>query len=294
MAPGPAAAVKALGKVLEIDSPPRPAQEWIVEIALGEAWFTSRADAEEAAARWQSAFLTRLRRDHNDLNAIGRVCVYAFNSSSEYMVQGAAFIEEGRDSDELKEAKRRRARVKDYLSALAGLSPTDFEVMCRGILALLGVQQPILTRRSGDEGIDFYGQLRLEDLLQRIEALPDVYRRLAVWMIGQAKHYKATQVATPDIRELVGAIDLARGGAYGGPGARYEDLNILVCDPVFYLFFTTGTISADGWRLLERSGVIGMDGQMVAAFLADQGVGVDADSFSDERLKDWLDELRDR
>jgi len=293
MAPGPAAAAKALSSVLSIDSPPRPAVAWITEIALTEQWFASRADAEEAAAKWERAFRDRLRRDHNELTALGRVCIHAFNSSSEYMVQGAAFIEEGRDSDELKAVKRRRARFQVYLAALVQLTPTDFEAMSRGILALLGVAAPKLTPRSGDEGIDFYGQLLLEDLLPRVEAMPDVYRRLSVWMIGQAKHYQATQVATPDIRELVGAIDLARGGAYGGAGTKYQDLGILVCDPVFYLFFTTGKISTDGWRLLERSGVIGMDGEMVAAFLADQGVGVENDVFVEGRLGDWLGEYKE-
>jgi Restriction endonuclease len=286
--PGPYAAVKLLPAVLRIDSPPRSARDVLIEIAMSEGWYIDPGDAAEAAEKWEDRFLVRLRRESSAFSAIGRVCLHAFNSSSEYMIQGSAFVETHVDSPELQAAKGNRARFANYYAALSALTPTEFEAMCRGIVALLGVQEPQLTATSSDEGIDFYGRLRLEDLLPRIDALPDVYRQLTAWMIGQAKHYQATQVATPDIRDLVGAINLARGKAFGSNTPAYEDMNILVCDPVFYLFFTTGTISADGWRLLERSGVVGMDGHMVAAFLADQGVGLVNGTFDVSELRRWL------
>lgn len=78
-------------------------------------------------------------------------------------------------------------------------------------------------------------------------------RRLNIWLIGQAKRYKSVQVATPDIRELVGSIELARSHVFAG---RQEliGLNIAPCDPIFYLFFTTGSIGRDGWQLLGEAG----------------------------------------
>ncbi len=111
---------------------------------------------------------------------------------------------------------------------------------------------------------------------------------MSVWMVGQAKKYGAIKAGTPDIRELVGAVILARGKAFGGSANTYSDLDILPCDPVFYLFFTTGSISTDGWRLLERSGAVGMDGLMVAAFLADHGVGVIGDILDSKAVEDWI------
>lgn len=290
MRPGPAAAVTLLTTVLTIESPPRRARDWLGDIALSEGWTTLPPEALELAERWEQAFIRRLRREQSSLMEIGRPCPYTFNSSSEDLIQGAAFIEDGVDDEAVKEAKRRRAFAERYGAALRVLTPTQFEWLCLGILEELGVVEIHLTAYSGDEGIDFYGRLRLEGRLRVVCAFPGVERRLVVWMVGQAKHYQATQVATPDIRELVGAVTLGRARAFGGPkSAKYQDLNIAVCDPVFYLFFTTGRISADGWRLLLRSGVIAMDGEMVAAFLAEQGVGLDENQRYDEaRFIGWV------
>jgi restriction endonuclease Mrr len=107
-------------------------------------------------------------------------------------------------------------------------------------------------------------------------------------MVGQAKHYPTGQVATPEIRELVGSVELARAGAWSRVSSPYLDMKLRLCDPVFFLFFTTGTISASGWRLLGASGVVGMDGEMLAAFLADHDVGVIGDTFDAPALAEWI------
>jgi hypothetical protein len=130
--------------------------------------------------------------------------------------------------------------------------------------------------------------LELAGNLKRDTGLPGFYGRLGIWMVGQAKHYKTVQSGTPDIRAIVGAVGLARGHAYSTPDDKYPELKILVCDPVFYLFFTSGTISRDGWRLLDTSGVVGMDGDMVAAFLADHGVAIKRTKFDSAAFKRWI------
>src|SRR5437764_355349 len=86
---------------------------------------------------------------------------------------------------------------------------------------------------SHDDGIDFYGRLRLESLLLPEVRFPGLQKQLTIWIVGQAKHYQAIQVATPDIRDLVGAVVLARGNAYGSGTNKYSDLAIRPCDPVF-------------------------------------------------------------
>jgi Restriction endonuclease len=262
--------------------------ELLVEICVVEGWFSSPDDAREAAERWAARFLTRLRGVLSESNRLGRFCLHDFNSSSDYMVQGCAFIEMGVDTSQLQEAKRRRAAIGDYVVAINNVSPDEFEGMCRGMLAELGVDDPVVTPHSADEGIDFYGRLRLEGRIETVTALPGIYRSLAVWMVGQAKHYDAMQSGTPDIRAIVGAVQLARGKAYGSATDKYPDLKLRVCDPIFYLFFTTGEISSAGWRLLDQSGVIGMDGQMVAAFLADHGVGRVENQFDAGDFDRWL------
>ena len=66
-------------------------------------------------------------------------------------------------------------------------------------------------------------------------------------------------------------------------------MNIRVADPVFTILITTGFISANAWRLLDRSGVIGMDGEMVAAFLADREVGIESGDFKEDAFIAWLE-----
>jgi len=203
------------------------------------------------------------------------------------MVQGVCFIEPG-DDVEIIAAKKSRLHYLNHLEWLRGLDPTTFEHACRGILRLMGVRDAHVTPQSGDQGIDFFGKLSLEGRLERVYALGSFDRHLGVWLVGQAKRYKSVQVATPDLRELVGSIELARTGTYAGSGKGLEDLRILPCDPVFYLFFTTGSISRDGWELLRRSGMVGLDGEMVAAYLADNNVGVVDGNASEPAFNTWI------
>ena len=110
-------------------------------------------------------------------------------------------------------------------------------------------------------------------------------------MVGQAKHYNMTQIGTEHIRELVGSVSLARAGVYGSGTNPLSDLNVRVADPIFLMFFTTGTISANAWQLLNRSGVIGMDGEMIAAFLADRQFGAKDGAFNADEFFIRLNEL---
>jgi restriction endonuclease Mrr len=203
------------------------------------------------------------------------------------LIQGIAFTEP-RDSAVVRAAKLSRAQFKSYMEVLGNLTPREFEVLCVGVLNVIGVDYPVLTPRSADEGIDFYGRLRLEKHVFSAMPLPGMQRQLVAWLVGQAKHYKKGQVSTPEIRDLVGAVHLARAHAFGSGGEKYQDLSVRACDPVFYLFFTTGRLTANSWTLLECSGVVGMDGQMLGAFLADHTIGLIEGQFQERAFRDWL------
>ncbi len=286
MKPGPTAAVQLVPRYLELDAPPTAAVTVLRQIIVGEGWERNEDLAYELAESWVGRFLLRCGRLVSERNGSGQFCEFTLNSSSPDLLQGASFVE-GIDPPEVAEAKTRRLAHGDYRAALDGLSPSEFEWACRGMLAAMGVRDPVVSRRSADEGIDFYGQLPLSDELRRAVALPGFYSTLSVWLVGQAKHYRATQVATPDIRELVGSVELARARAFAS-SASLPDLRMRLCDPVFYLFFTTGKISADGWALMRASGVVGMDGPMVAAFLADHDIGCSTGTFELSLFQAWV------
>lgn len=287
MKPGPSAAKKVFLEIVTVEAVPKSAEEWLVEICIARGWHSNEPDAREAAEKWANKFLNLLRRELSEFNEIGRFVPFAFNSSSDYFLQGCAFIERG-DSDEVKKAKKRRSLFAGYIAALSNLTPRQFEALCVGLLHILGVNEPKITSYSADEGIDFYGRLRFDQFMLENQEFPGIRRQLTAWMIGQAKHYSVGDVSTFEIRELVGAIELAKGQAFGGAGEKYAELVLRVCDPVSYLFFTTGRITLNSWRLLAKSGVAGMDGNMVASFLADRAVGSQNGTFSDDRLKEWI------
>lgn len=272
---------------IQLAAAPRAAADWLTELCVSNRWLGDEGAAREWAEGLQRRFLDELRKQHNDLTSLGRFVPFAFNSSSEYMLQGAAFIEPA-DSEAVRGAKQRRARLSAYVIALEELAPLRFEALCAGVLGLLNVKRPMLTSRSSDEGIDFYGRLDIGTSIFPNDPYPTIQKQLSVWMVGQAKRYLTMQVSTPDIRELVGSIELARARAFGGQGEKYADLKLRLCDPIFYLFFTTGRISGDGWRLLERSGVVAMDGAMLASFFADREVGVFEGAFDDGSFQDWI------
>jgi hypothetical protein len=273
MRPGPRAVADRLIADFPQDAAPCPLSG-VVEDIIGELT-GSAVDADEKASVWMEEIRLHLDRHLADCLQLGRQPRYAFNSSSGYMIQGACFVEP-LDSPQVRAQKLNRRHWQDYHEALRQLDPRQFEVLCAKVLGLLGVPDPRLTPYQKDQGIDFYGRLSVGDLVGHGAVFPTFETKLVVWLIGQAKHFLHSQVATPDIRELVGSATLGRVRAFVHRDA-FPDMSIRVCDPVVMLFFTTGQISSDGWSLCNVSGVAAMDGEMLAAFLADKGIGIHTD-----------------
>ena len=261
MRPGPKSLCDLVLQDFDINSPPRPLVEVISELVLKNSWSTSSADAREKAESWLNPTISRLRTELSGLNEMCKTPRVEFNSSSEYMIQGACFVEP-RDTAELRCRKEKRRRSSEYYGSLKQLTPENFEELCGEVLRTIGVERPIITRRSFDEGIDFYGKLSIRQLF----FLGSAY----LWIVGQAKHYPTSQVSSAEIRDLVGAITLARVGVSASVESPLKELEIKICDPVVGLFLTTGSLSANGWRLLKRTGIVGMDGEMLASFITEK------------------------
>ena len=165
---------------------------------LATDWADDPNVARESAERWEINVLARLRTELTNLNERGRPAKYTFNSSSDNLIQGACFPEPG-DSEQLADKKRRRFHYYDYYTALQGLTPRHFELLCGKIIGLLGVLKPVVTKASADEGIDFYGKLALGSFFYPNDLSPTVQQQMNIWLVGQAKHYKATQSGTPEL-----------------------------------------------------------------------------------------------
>lgn len=149
------------------------------------------------------------------------------------------------------------------------------------------MEEEFVSRRSADQGVDFFGRVPFGEIMKPSAIGSGAERQLKLWLVGQAKNYSASQVSTKDIRELVGSVNLARSKTYAGSIDPLSKLEMRTCDPVFFLFFTTGKLSKDAWSLLSKSGVVAMDGAQLAVFLADHGVGVVNGRFDEVEFRNW-------
>jgi hypothetical protein len=240
MKPGPRLACSALIETIDISGFPRDAVDFLTDIVASKGWGGGFVSPRECAERWLPGFLTYLRRELDELNRLGRYSPFAFNSSADYKLQGAAFSEPS-ESAEIIGQKVRRARFKKYSAALRALTPRDFECLCAGLLSLLSVQDLNVTAYAKDRGVDFYCRLPLERHMFRTDLYPGWSRQLNIWMFGQAKHYVDGTVSTPEINNLVGSAKLLSGPTVNR--ARFPKLVIRSCDPVFLLFFSTRPVN---------------------------------------------------
>lgn len=257
----------------------------IVRIGTEKTWFSSADEAQEQAEKWKDGVATRLTKFLNDSVRRGWPSRFEFNSSDHNSIQGSSFIE-GTESKELQQEKRARIHMDTYLKFAQVLTGRHFEAVCRGILSLMGCENPVLTPRSNDQGIDFYGLLRMTGRLNRTYER-GIDRAMRSWVIGQAKQV-GEPVGTAEVRELLGSLELARHGINADKGRSLAQLDLKAYDSIFPFFITTGTFSRDAWSLIDQTGLVGMDGPVVAAFLADHCVADVNGACKEEAFQAWV------
>lgn len=132
-----------------------------------------------------------------------------------------------------------RARL---LTELKQLTPTGFEHFCMELLTQLGFRNVAVTRRSGDGGIDGYGDFR-----QGAVSIKSAF---------QAKRWADNPVRRPDIDRLRGAIQ----GDYDHG-----------------VFITTSRFTKEAENASYKKGAITillLDGEAVTELMLDRGIGV--------------------
>lgn len=111
---------------------------------------------------------------------------------------------------------------------------------------------------------------------------------------GQAKHYHNNSVGPSAVRELVGAISLARHKTFSSKTDDFfEDFGLKSFNPLVALLFSTGEITAGARSLAGGAGMIIKSGMQIAVFLADRGVGMKMNEsgvivFDRENFDIWL------
>jgi hypothetical protein len=71
---------------------------------------------------------------HQDYRMDGRLLTYAFNSSSSYTIQGAAFVEPS-DNPLTRATKSSIVRLSEYRALCKGVTYEEFEYLCKAVKA---------------------------------------------------------------------------------------------------------------------------------------------------------------
>jgi hypothetical protein len=286
MPPGPVEAVRLIETVVSIIGPPRPTRNVLLDVIVTSGWLAG-SDAAEKAELWLDRFTIRASFAITEAEQSGRYLPFCFNSSGNDFLQGSCYVEPG-DSAEVAEAKRKRSQTLSIFEHCRRMTPRAFEILSGKILNLLRVEKSVVSRRSADQGIDFFGRVPLGQILKPEIINPGAEKHFSVWLVGQSKHYPNTRITTAEIRELVGSVELARAKVFAGSRDPLDELRVRVCDPIIYLFFTTGQFSRDSVALLNRSGVLSFDGLQIGQFLADHGIGIANGIFDSVAFDTWL------
>ena len=156
------------------------------------------------------------------------------------------------DSEAVAAVKRRRRHIDVLLAKICSLTFSQFETFGKKVLVELGAGSATVTPHSNDQGIDFYGHFSVGQL----NNLPPSFFRLAhevrLLIAGQAKHYPNSALGPDVVRELVGAVSLARTKTFSNDGIDiFKDLEIRPFSPVVTLLFTTGKISSGASYLAD-------------------------------------------
>ena len=181
------------------------------------------------------------------------------------------------DSPLMAKVRRVEPILKSLVAAMRALTPYEFEHLCARLLRLLGADDSLRTKASGDGGIDFIGTLRLPETLLGTEErlLRAEFKMLA---LGQAKRYaEGTIIGVAEVRELLGAA----AAFYHDQMAPWESniqlpRNTLTLMPAIRpVLITTGPVTSGSRELADTCGVVLLDGPELARFLCLSDVAVD-------------------
>ena len=75
----------------------------------------------------------------------------------------------------------------------------------------------------------------------------------------------------------MGSISLARYKVFTTSDEIFDDLKLLLLNPLVAMFLTTRRFTSDALELAQKSGVIARSGEQLTVFLADRGIGISND-----------------
>ena len=208
------------------------------------------------------------------------------------VVHGSLLVFPDDDSSTIS-AKTSRLQSQEICSAIQSLSFDEFERFGKAVLRELGCPLPMVTKHSGDQGIDFYGDTSIGQLLGEPKDTKRLLHSARMVIVGQAKHYPNRSIGPREVRELVGALSLARTSTFSKQGLDLlDEVDLRPNTPTLAVLFSTGEFTAGARHLATEAGLVLYSGSQLAVFLADCQVGINgsgADSKFDAAVfRAWM------
>lgn len=263
-----------------------------IESALVEVHGVPSIQAAENAERLVERVAVAISEREAALSGAGGSPVLRVVGVTDDVVTGFCHALPG-ESPEVIALRARRLQAQSIYQRLRSLTFQEFEKFGACFLRELGARTSRVTPHSNDQGIDFYGEFSLGQLHDVPGPFLVLARDVRLLFAGQAKHYPDRSIGPNTIRELIGAMTLARTKTHSTDGVDiFKDLAVRPFSPVVALVFTTGEFTSGALRLAEAAGVIAKTGLQLAVFLADRGVGIvdqgETQIFDENAFEAWL------
>jgi HJR/Mrr/RecB family endonuclease len=279
-----------LEAVIGVNGAPRRLKESI-EIELKTHFRIPEIRAVELAEELEKSIEKLIEQTRLDRENSGTLPTLILSDINTRMVMGSCWLTPN-DTPDVIAAKSRRIYVEPLYQAIRSLTFNEFEVFGAKILHELGAAKVCVTPHSVDQGIDFYGVLSLGSFSKVPSPFLQLAHDIQIRFAGQAKHYPNSPIGPDVIRELVGAIELARHKVFSVEADLFEDLELRAFNPLLAMIFTTGRFTRGAQELTRKSGIIARSGEQLSVFLADRGIGVRQDEnniqFDPKLFQEWL------
>jgi hypothetical protein len=197
------------------------------------------------------------------------------------------------DLPSVAQAKLHRVQVGRLYEAIKKLTFSQFEHFGARVLHELGAKKWRVTPHAGDQGIDFYGEITVGHLQNAPKGFFQLAHDVGITVVGQAKHYPTRSIGPNVVRELVGALSMARTKTFSRTGLTlFDDVSMKPFSPLLAMLLTTGEITTGALQLSNAAGIVTRTGLQLAVFLADKGVGIQQvgglSAFDEQAFSDWL------
>jgi len=290
----PATIIESLEESVGLNGSPRNLR-LAIETVLAVYHGVPSLQAAEQAEKFVGRVALGIADREASISATGGAPILRLVGSTNEIVVGFCYAMAG-ESSELTVLRKRRSHASSILERLRHLTFQEFERFGARFLKEIGARVGKVTPHSNDQGIDFFGEFSLGQLHDAPGAFLMLANDVRLLFAGQAKHYPDRKIKPDTIRELIGAMTLARTKTHSTDGVDiFGDLNVRPFSPVLALIFTTGYFTGGALRLAEAAGVIAKTGHQLAVFLADRGVGLihdgDVAKFDEDAFSSWLNDI---